>query len=512
MARKKLPMRHIQEILRLKHQNHLSLRDIARSCELAVSTIGDYLKRAQAAALTWPLPEGMTEEELTRKLFGGPPPTPPPIQSQSLPDWTAVHEELRRKGVTLQLLWQEYRQAHPEGYSYSRYCELYQAWAGTLCPVLRQTHAPGEKMFVDWAGQTVPIGQAEGTDQAAQVFVAVLGFSNKTFAEAHPNQQLASWVSAHAHAYVFFSGVARVTVPDNTKTAVTKPCRYEPILHRSYQEMAAHYGTVILPARPKKPRDKAKAESAVLVAERHILAALRDRHFFSIGELNQAIAPLVAQLNDKPFQKLEGTRNSWFEEERAKLLPLPAQPFELATWSKVKVNIDYHVVVENHFYSVPYTLIHQQLEVRLTDTTVELFKSGKRVAAHPRSYQRGRCTTLAEHRPKAHQKHLQWTPGRMVQWAGTIGPQCAKLVEHILENRPHPEMGFRSCLGIIRLGKAVGSVRLEAACRRAWHFGTCSYGSVKSILNNHLEALPLEPELPLPSPSHQNLRGGPYYN
>ena len=511
MARKKLTMRHIQEVLRLKHQNQLSLREIARICGLAVSTVGDYLQRAAAASLGWPLPEGMTEVELTQQLFGGDPEAPAP--TQPLPDWATLHLELRRKGVTLQLLWQEYRQIYPSGYGYSRFCELYQAWAGTLCPVLRQVHLPGEKLFVDWAGHTMPIYHPDGTESAAQIFVAVLGYSNKTFAEAFPNQQLASWVAAHCHAYEFFNGVPRVTVPDNPKTGVTKPCRYEPILHRTYQEMGTHYGTVVLPARPKKPRDKAKVESGVLIAERQILAALRDQRFFSIGELNQAIAQLLAKLNDKPFQKLEGTRNSWFEaDEKAKLLPLPAQPFELATWSKAKVNIDYHVAVDNHFYSVPYTLIHQEVEVRLTDQSVELFRASKRVAAHLRSYQSGRCTTIEEHRPKSHQKYLQWTPGRMVEWAGTIGPECAKVVEHILQNRPHPEMGFRSCLGIIRLGKAVGSARLEAACRRALHFGTCSYTSIQSILKKQLEAQPLEPELPLPSPSHENLRGSPYYN
>jgi transposase len=511
MARKKLSMRQIQEILRLKHQNQLSLREIASSCRLALSTVGDYLKRAEAASLGWPLPEGMSEEELTQRLFGGAKQSPAPVQP--LPDWASVHRELRRKGVTLQLLWQEYRQTHPEGYGYSRFCELYSAWVGTLCPVLRQVHLPGEKMFVDWAGQTVPIYHPDGTESAAQIFVAVLGFSNKTFAEAFGNQQLPSWVRAHCQAYAFYDGVAKVTVPDNPKTGVTKPCRYEPVLHRTYQEMAAHYGTVVIPARPKKPRDKAKVEAGVLIAERQILAALRDRRFFSVSELNEAITLLVIQLNDKPFQKLEGTRNSWFEaDEKPKLLPLPARPFELATWSKAKVNIDYHVVVDNHFYSVPYTLIHQELEVRLTDQSVELFRASKRVAAHPRSYQSGRFTTLDEHRPKSHQKHLEWTPGRMVEWAKTIGPQCAQVVEHILQNRPHPEMGFRSCLGIIRLGKAVGNVRLEAACCRALHFNTCSYASIQSILNSQLDAQPLEPELPLPSPTHANLRGGPYYN
>jgi len=512
MAQRKITMRQIHEILRLKYQNQLSVREIARSCGLAVSTVGDYVKRAEAARLTWPLPDGMTEEELTKRLFGNGLQAPP--QGQPLPDWLYIHNELRRKSVTLQLLWEEYRQTHPqEGYGYSRFCDLYQAWAGTLDPVLRQVHLPGEKMFVDWAGQTVPICNQDGSVSAAQIFVAVLGFSNKTFAEAFANQQLAAWIAAHCHAYASFQGVARATIPDNPKTAVIKACRYEPILHRTYQDMAVHYATAIIPARPRKPRDKSKVETGVQIAERHILAALRDQRFFSIGELNQAIVPLLVKLNDKPFQKLEGSRNSWFEaHEKTKLLPLPAIAFELATWSFAKVNIDYHAIVDYHAYSVPYTLIHEQVEVRLTDKTVELFKAGQRVAAHVRSYQPGLFTTLDEHRPKSHQKYLQWTPGRMIEWAGKIGPECAKLVEKILQDRPHPEMGFRSCLGIIRLGKAVGNARLEAACRRALHFGTCSYASINSILQKHLETQPLEQELPLPSPIHENLRGGPYYN
>lgn len=504
-------MRQIQEILRLKYHNQLSVREIARSCGVAVSTVGDYLKRAEAASLTWPLPEGTTEDELTKQLFGSGPETP--VQEQHLPDWLYIHQELRRKGVTLQLLWEEYRQIHSQGYSYSRFCELYQAWVDTLDPVLRQVHVPGEKMFVDWAGQTVPIHNPDGTVSAAQIFVAVLGASNKTYAEAFANQQLASWIAAHCRAYEYFQGVARVTVPDNPKTAVIKACRYEPMLHRTYQDMATHYGTAVIPARPRRPRDKSKVETGVQIAERHILAALRDQRFFSVGELNQAIAPLLAKLNEKPFQKLEGSRNSWFEaHERAQLMPLPATPFELATWSLAKVNIDYHVVVDNHYYSVPYTLIHQQVDVRLTEKTIEFFKSGKRVAAHLRSHQSGRFTTLDEHRPKSHQKHLQWSPGRMIEWARNIGPECAKVVEKILQDRPHPEMGFRSCLGIIRLGKAVGNARLEAACRRALHFGACSYTSINSILQKQLETQPLEPELPLCSPKHENLRGGPYYN
>jgi transposase len=507
-------MRPIKDILRLKHQHGLSVREVARSCGLPASTVGDYLQRATAAGLGWPLPTELSEEQLQAKLLGGAtvPVTSP--TTKAVPNWPHLREELRRKGVTLQLLWQEYRQTEPTGYAYSRFCELYREWAAKLDPVLRQVHGPGEKLFVDWAGQTVPIHDAaSGALIAAHVFVAVLGASNKTFVEAFPNEQLASWITGHVHAYNFFGGVTKATVPDNTRTAVVRPCRYEPQLHRTYQELAEHYGTVILPARIKKPRDKAKVETGVQIVERQILAVLRHHRFFSVAALNQAMLPLLTQLNAQPFQKLDGSRDQWFDaQEKSLLRPLPAQPFQLATWSVATVNIDYHVVVDHHYYSVPHSLIHQPLDVRLTDHTVELFQRGKRVAAHVRSSQRGKFTTVAEHRPKAHQRYLQWTPGRLVEWAQKTGPFCAQVVEQILASRPHPEQGFRSCLGIMRLGKATSAERLEAACERALHFGTCTYVSIKSILENHLEKQPREPELALPSPAHPNLRGHHYYH
>jgi transposase len=514
MARKPKSMRHIYEILRLKYQHQLSVREIARSCSLPPSTVGDYLQRAEAAGLSWPLPEGLEEKQLHRRLLGGSADPVEPGVQRPTPDWKQVHAELRRPNVTLQLLWQEYHQAQPEGYSYSRFCELYRAWANTLEPTLRQVHVPGEKLFVDWAGQTVPIHDPnQGTVSDASLFVAVLGASNKTYVEAFPNQQLPSWIAAHVHAYAFYGGVPRLTVPDNTKTGVIRASRYEPVLHRTYQEMAQHYGTAILPTRAARPRDKAKAEVAVQIAQRQILAALRDQRFFSLAELNQAIRPRLAQINARPFQKLEGSRDSWFQRlDRPALLPLPTTSFVLATWSEAKVNIDYHVVVDRHYYSVPYQLIHKALQVRLTDQSVELFHHGKRVAAHVRSFRPGHFTTLEAHRPKAHRRYLKWTPGRMIRWAQKIGPACAQLVEQILASRPHPEQGFRSCLGIIRLGQGVGTTRLEAACRRALQGNTPSYTSVKSILEHRLDQQPLQPELPPASPKHPNLRGGHYYN
>jgi transposase len=512
MAKPTLTMRQIKEILRLKYQHQLSIREIARSCGLAVSTVADYIRRANAAGIGWPLAEELSEPALLEKLIGGGV-EPKAEIPRPMPDWKLLHEELRRKGVTLQLLWKEYRQVQPQGYGYSRFCELYQRWAGTLDPVMRQVHLPGEKMFVDWAGQTVPIHDATlGTVWEAHVFVSVLGASNLTYLEGFPNEQLPAWIAGHCNAYQFYEGVTQILVPDNLKTGVIKPCRYEPVLHRSYQEMAEHHGTVIIPARIKKPRDKSKVEAGVLIVERQILAALRDQRFFSVAELNQALVRLCTQLNEQPFQKLEGSRRSWFEaQERSHLLPLPSTPFQLGTWSWAKVNIDYHAVVEKHFYSVPHQLIHQRLDVRLSESSVEFFMHAKRVAAHPRSYLPGLSTTLEEHRPKSHQKHLEWSPSRIIQWAQTIGPSCAAVVEQIIASRPHPEQGYRSCLGIIRLGKGA-EVRLESACRRALHFGTCSFLSIQSILKNHLESQPLEMELPLKNLQHDNLRGGPYYS
>jgi transposase len=506
-------MRQVIEILRLKHEHHLSIREIARSCGIPSSTVGDYLLRAEAAGVEWPLPEGVGETELEARLSAVAPPrvagTPPP----PIPDWGQIHAELRRPNVTLRLLWQEYIRTDPSGLKYSRFCERYQEWRKALEPTLRQVHVPGEKLFVDWAGQTVPIRNgADGTIQPASLFVAALGVSGKIFAEAFPNQKLHSWISAHVHAYQFYGGVAALTVPDNTRTAVVEPCRYEPLLHRTYQEMAEHYGTIILPTRIKKPRDKAKAESAVQLAQRQILAALRDQDFFSVGELNRAIVPRLQELNAQPFQKLDGSRDQWFEAvDKPKLRPLPPAAFVVATWLEATVNIDYHVVVDHHYYSVPYGLIHQRLQVRLTDTTVELFHKTRRVAAHRRSFQRGHFTTLEEHRPKSHQRYLEWTPSRIIEWARKIGPQCALVVQQVMAARPHPEQGFRSCLGIIRLVKAHGDARLEAACRRALHFGTVSYRSIESILDKRLEAQPLQGDLVASSPSHENVRGQEYF-
>ena len=382
--------------------------------------------------------------------------------------------------------------------------------------VLRQEHRAGEKLFVDYAGATVPIIDAKtGAVHEASIFVAVLGASNYTYAEASWTQDLASWIGSHVRALEFFQGSPALVVPDNLKTGVTRPCRYEPDLNPTYQEMAAHYGFAVIPARVRKPRDKAKVEGGVLLVERWILAALRKQRFFTLAALNQAISELLDRFNHRPFRKLAGTRASRFETlDRPALRRLPAESYVYAQWKKARVHIDYHVEVENHYYSVPYALIHRQVDVRYTALTIEIFHRGQRVASHGRSYAPGHHTTLNEHRPKSHQRYLEWTPERLQRWAATVGASTAELITRILAARPHPEQGFRSCLGILRLGTRFGAERLEAAAKRAVSRNACSYQSIKSILNTGLDRQP-EPETTLPDRPplfHDNIRGTAYFN
>lgn len=515
MARRPLSMRKAREILRLKHELGLSNRKIAASLHLSHVCVANYLERAQQAGLTWPLPEQITEDQLRDLLFASA--TPPTEAKRPLPPQEELHRQLRRKGVTLQLLWEEYRREHPAGYGYTQFCEYYKRFRSQVEPALRQEYKAGERMFVDWAGLTIPIHDAQtGQTWPAQLFVAVLGASNYTFAAAFADTKLPAWLEAHIQAWEFFGGVATLTIPDNTKTAVRHACRYEPELNASYQELAAHYGTVILPARAREPQDKAKVEAGVQNAERRILAALRDRQFFSLAELNQAIRIALPALNQRPFQKLEGSRATWFAQlDQPALLPLPAQRYELATWQKAKVNIDYHVQVDWHQYSVPYRLTNQPVEVRLSARTVEIFHRGQRVALHPRSPRRGAATTDPAHRPKAHQRHVEWTPTRLIGWAQrAVGPQCAIAVRLILEHKPHPEMGYRSCLGLMRLARRHGRERLEQACERALLLDVCSYRSIASMLAMKLETQPVPPPAVGATPvvAHDNLRGGNYYH
>ena len=513
MPRPRLSVRKIREILRLRYDSGLSARHIAKSFGLSRSTVAEYLRRARQCGLSWPLPDGLDDTELERRLF----PPMPDRQGSSRPEpnWSVVHRELRRKGVTLDLLWQEYRAVYTDGYQYSWFCEHYRHWAGKIDLVMRQEHRAGEKLFIDYAGQTVAVvDRRTGEIREAEIFVAVLGASSYSYAEATWTQTLPDWIGSHVRALTYFGGCPEILVPDNLKSGVTSPHLYEPDLNPTYLEMATHYNVAVIPARAARPKDKAKVEVGVQVVERWILARLRNITFFSLAELNAAIADLLVELNERPFQKIPGSRRELFEQlDKPALKPLPHVPYEYAEWKKSGVHIDYHVESDKHYYSVPYQLVGQKLDVRLSAHTVEVFRKGKRIASHQRCYDpKRRYITLREHMPKSHQEHAEWTPERLVRWAQKTGPALARVFETILISRPHPQQGFRSCLGLMRLGKKHSDDRLEAACQRAVAIGACSYKSIDSILKNGLDRQPLpEPAETIQPLEHPNIRGARYY-
>jgi transposase len=513
MPGKRLSMRKIREVLRLKYELNRSNREIGLSCGIGSSTVGDYIQRVRNAGLSWPLSDQLSDTALEQLLY---PPSTPRNSSRLFPDFQEVHKELQsRKNVTLNLLWQEYKEQNPDGYQYSWYCQNYREWAARLDVVMRQEHRAGEKVFVDYAGQTVPVIDREtGEIHKAQIFVAVLGASSYTYAEATLSQQIEDWIGSHVRAFSYFGGVTEAIVPDNLKSGVSKVCRYEPDINPTYHDLANYYQTVVIPARVRKSRDKAKAEAGVLLVERWILARLRKHTFFSLAELNKVIKELLALLNAKPFKKLPGSRQSRFAEiDQPALKPLPPAPYEIAYWKKVTVHLDYHVEVEGHYYSVPYTLVRKQLEVRYTRTTVECLYRNQRVASHPRNQDRGRHTTVKEHMPPGHQKYSEWNPERFIRWAAKIGPQTKVLTETLLVQRAHPQQAYRTLLGILRLGKAYGEQRLEAACERALQINALSYRSIESILKNGLDQKPLGRKEAGSTPiQHGNIRGANYYD
>lgn len=511
MAKKRLSMRKLKDVLRLKFECGLSNRKIASSCNVARSTVADYLERVQRCGISWPLPEGVSDTELERFLF----PADPSSRSLKppLPDFLYLHSELKRKGVTLFLLWQEYKERYSEGYQYSWFSNLYREWRGKLDVSMRQVHKAGEKTFVDYAGQTMEIvDRLTGEIREAQIFVAVLGASNYTYAEATWTQSLPDWIGSHVRMFEYFEGCSEILIPDNLRSGISKTCRYEPDINPTYAAMASHYGVAVIPARVKKPKDKAKAEIGVQVTERWILARLRNRQFFSLSELNAAIRELLEELNNRPFQKIPGTRRSLFETiDKPALKPLPSTPFEYAEWKKAKVNIDYHIEVERHYYSVPHSHVKDKVDVRFTSSIVEIFHKGKRIASHVRSFKKGTHTTVREHMPKAHQKCSEWTPSRIIAWGEKTGTNVGNIFRKIMANRPHPEQGYRSCLGIIHLEKGYGSERLEAACKRALRIGSPSYKSVKSILKTGLDKQQLLIDEETDPVKHQHIRGSDYY-
>jgi len=515
MPGERLPMRKIRDVLRLD-AGGLSKRRIAASLNIGATSAGDYLRRARRAGLGWPLPDSLSDEALERLLF--PPSGAGSPDRRPAPDWSVLHRELKRPGVTLSLLWEEYRAVHPNGYGYSRFCDLYRAWKGKLAPTMRQTHIAGEKMFVDYAGATVDVIDClTGEVHAAQVFVAALGASSYTYAEATWTQALPDWIGSHARAFAFFGGVPAHVVPDNLKSGVVKACLYDPEINRTYAGMAAHYDTAIVPARPRKPRDKAKVEVGVQVVERWILARLRNRRFFSLAELNQAIHELLEDLNRRQTKHLGASRRQLFEGiDRPALKPHPAEPYQYAEWKQRRAGLDYHVEIAKHYYSVPHGLAKQKLWARITERTVEVFHNGKRVAAQMRGSGNRRHTTVTEHMPSAHRRYAQWTPQRIRSQAAANGSHTETLVDVILRGKPHPEQGFRSCIGILRLAKSHGAERLEAACERALEIGATSYSSVASILKNNLDRHQATPTTANNAGGaaidHPNIRGPQYFH
>jgi transposase len=513
MPQERLTMRKIREILRLKWEIGMSNRTIARSCRVSHSTVGEYVKRAETAGLRWPLPEELDEEQLYNLLF--PRMGQADKQAIPLPDWDKVHLELRKKGVTLRLLWEEYLGQYPAGYSYSQFCDLYRRWAKKLNPTMRIKHEAGEKMFVDYAGQTMEVVDREtGEVKEVEIFVAVLGASSYMYAEAQWSQNLPNWTGGHVRAFEYFGGVPEVVVPDNLKAGITHPCRYEPGVTLTYQEMAEHYHVAVVPARVRKPRDKAKAEVGVQVVERWVMAPLRKRKFFSLAALNKAIRDRLEEINNREMKHLGKSRRELFETlDRPALKPLPARPYEYAEWKKARVNIDYHVVFEKHYYSVPHDLCRQDVFIRVTERTIEILFKGNRVALHPRSRGKG-FTTTKEHMPPPHQFYHDWSPDRFTRWAKKIGPETEKLVQAVLASRKHPEQSYRSCLGILGLVSKHGQDRLEMACRYALAHDVFSYRGIKNILTNKLDQLDQEEGSPQPSllPPHTNIRGKDYYN
>jgi transposase len=517
MATERLSMRQIREILRQKWVLGRPHREVAESLRIGLGTISVVLEKAKQAGLDWPTVQTLTDEALEARLYTRPLVALAASAPRPWPDCTYIHRERRKPGVTLELLHLEYLEKHSDGYRYTQYCEIYRRWLKQRGLSMRQVHRAGEKLFVDYSGKKPAIiDPTTGELTEVELFVAVLGASNYTYAEATRTQQVHDWIGSHERAFAFFGGVTEVVVCDQLKSGVTMPCRYEPGLQRTFEEFGQHYNTVILPARPKRPRDKPKAEVAVQVAQRWILARLRHEYFFSLAALNARIRELLEPLNAKVMRVYRASRRDLFVQfDQPALRPLPAEPFALGEWTiNARVNIDYHIDVHGHYYSVPYQLLHELVDARRTATTVEIFHRGQRVAAHVRDDRRGRHTTDPAHMPKAHREHLEWSPSRLIDWARTIGPQTAALVAAILADRPHPEQGYRSCLGILRLAKGYGGERLEAACARAGAAHARSYRHVDAILKHGLDRLPLAAEAPAPLtlvPAHENLRGPAYY-
>jgi len=519
MSAQRTAMRTIKEVLRLKYEAKLSLRKIASSLKIGLGTVSLHLERAKKAGLSWPLPTDIDDQTLETMLF---PNYTPSVRSGYVePDYVTIHNELKQKGVTKQLLWEEYKQVNGEhSYQYSQYCQRYRDWVQTLKRSMRQVHKAGEKLFIDYCGPTLPIVNPEtGEFRQAQIFVMVWGASTYTYAEATWSQKKGDWINSHVNAFHYFGGVSEILVSDNLKSAVTKACRYEPEINTSYQHMASHYKTAIIPARPYKPKDKAKAENAVLIVERWIMARLRHTTFFTLKELNIVIRILLDDLNQRPFKKLPGSRLSQFELlDKPAMQPLPATRYEYIEFKLARVNIDYHLEFDKHFYSVPHHLVKHQVEIQATQEGVAVFFKGKQIARHARSYRQGSFSTDSLHMPQAHRKHKEWTPERLLNWAKDIGPNVVAVTQQIIDRKKHPEQAYRSCLGLLNLSKQYDAKRMDRACQRAMTIGSVKVKSISSILKQGIDQLdlPLEETQKTKTETslndHDNVRGSEYYH
>ena len=511
MPRRRLSVRTIREVLRLKWQCGLSTYEISDSCRISPSVVRSYLSRAQNAGLAWPLSDDLQDTQLESLLF--PPVKRDTQQTRVEPDWAEVRTELKRSGVSLQLLWQEYRAANVNSYCYSQYCHRYGEWKRQSEPRMAQVHKAGDKLFVDYCGDTLPLTDPQtGEVTKVQIFVAALGASNYIYAEATATQSLPDWIASHVRCFTFLGGVPRVVVPDNLKSGVTAPSRYEPDINPTYLRLADHYSIAVVPARVRKPRDKAKVENAVLQVERRILARLRNHVFHSLEEINTAIRPLLELLNEETMKAFDASRKHlYLTLDLPALRPLPERPFGPGVWSKAKVNVDYHVVVDFHRYSVPYQYIGRSVDVHLTDTTVELFCSNMRIASHRRSHNRNGFTTVKDHMPSTHLQ-AQWQAKEFLVKASRHGAQTVKLIGAVIENRSVPEQSFRACMGILRLADKYGSARLEAASAVALQSNLVSYKSVLAILKNNLDRQNANDDAADRTPiQHENVRGAEYY-
>lgn len=509
MATKRIPMRQLREILRLRLHAKLSMRQIRDSLRLSLGAIQKAVSKAEALELDWDAIEQLDDPHLAAKIY--PQADTAKSSHKVLPDWIEIYQELKRKGMTKQLLWEEYTQQYPNrSFSYPQYCLLYRSWLKKQRRSMRQTHKAGEKLFVDYAGQTVPIvSHNTGEIRTAQVFVAVLGASNYTFCEATWSQKLPDWINSHVRAFDFIGGVPAIVVPDNLKSAVTKACRYDPDLNPSYQQLAAHYGTALVPARPLKPKDKAKAEVGVQIIERWILARLRHHTFFSLGELNVCIKALLKEVNNKPFKQLKGTRQQWFESiDKPALLPLPKHVYQYTDIKTVKVNIDYHIQYDDHFYSIPHHLVGEKIELHAKEFLIEIYFHNKRITSHARKYTSG-MTTESEHMPVKHEKHHKWTPDRLMNWAKDIGDEVLLWIKTVLNQRQHPEQAYRVCLGLLNLSRRYPAQRLNKACAIANKNSLYKLKHIKDILLSNQDQLVSEAKESLPNlpQAHENIRG-----